>query len=42
MSSPEEIVYRLGCINRIVLRKMAKPLVKTGSGRYLLRLIDDD
>jgi glucose-1-phosphate thymidylyltransferase len=33
----EEIAYRMGFIDKVQLRKIAKPLVKSGYGEYLLR-----
>lgn len=36
---PEEIAYREGFINKDQLRAVAEPLVKSGYGKYLLRLI---
>ena len=35
----EEIAYRMGFINKDQLRKVAEPLVKSGYGQYLLKLI---
>ena len=35
----EEIAYRNGFIDADQLRKIAEPLVKSGYGEYLLRLI---
>lgn len=37
---PEEIAYRKGYITSSELEKLAKPLVKSGYGRYLMRLLD--
>ncbi len=35
----EEVAYRMGYINAEKLREIAKPLVKSGYGEYLLRLL---
>ena len=35
----EEIAYRMGFINAEQLAAVAKPLVKSGYGQYLLKLI---
>ena len=35
----EEIAYRMGFINAEQLKKIAMPLVKSGYGAYLLRII---
>jgi len=37
---PEEIAYRMGFIDEAKLRKIAKPLTKSGYGKYLLSLVD--
>lgn len=37
----EEIAYRLGYIDRSQLKELAKPLLKTGYGRYLQRLASE-
>lgn len=39
---PEEIAWRKGYINNDQLRELAKPLLKSGYGRYLLDLLNDD
>ena len=39
--SPEEIAYRMGFIDGDQLREIARPLVKSGYGQYLLDLVDD-
>lgn len=36
----EEIAYRMGFIDKEALRSIAQPLVKSGYGQYLLRMID--
>jgi glucose-1-phosphate thymidylyltransferase len=38
---PEEIAYRMGFIDEAELREIARPLVKSGYGDYLLRVIDE-
>jgi glucose-1-phosphate thymidylyltransferase len=35
----EEVAFRMGFINEDKLRSLAKPLVKSGYGQYLLNLI---
>lgn len=35
----EEVAYRMGFINDVQLEKVAAPLVKSGYGQYLLRLL---
>lgn len=41
IASPEEIAYRQGFIDEDQLRELAKPLEKSGYGRYLLELLED-
>ena len=41
VACPEEVAFRLGWIDADQLRMLAKPLAKTGYGRYLLRVIDE-
>ena len=36
---PEEIAYRMGFIDRDQLLRLAEPLMKTGYGQYLVRLL---
>ena len=36
----EEVAYRMGYINRDQLTEIAKPLIKSGYGKYLLSLIE--
>jgi glucose-1-phosphate thymidylyltransferase len=36
---PEEVAYRQGFIDRAQLLRLAEPLMKTGYGRYLARLV---
>ncbi|MBB5017111.1 glucose-1-phosphate thymidylyltransferase [Chitinivorax tropicus] len=38
---PEEIAYRMGYIDAEQVKRLAKPLAKTGYGQYLLRMIDE-
>lgn len=40
INCPEEIAYRMGYINAEQLKKLAKPLKKSGYGKYLLSLLD--
>ncbi len=40
IGSIEEVAYRKGFINDAQLRKLAEPLLKSGYGEYLIRLID--
>ena len=42
ISCPEEIAYQMNYITAEQLKTLAKPLVKSGYGRYLLSLLDDD
>lgn len=42
ISAPEEIAYRSGFIDADQLRAVAKSLMKSGYGQYLLNLIDAD
>ena len=37
----EEVAYRRGFINEEQLRKLAQPLLKSGYGNYLLKLLDN-
>jgi len=41
ISCPEEIAWRLGLITREQLITLAEPLVKSGYGKYLLQVIDE-
>ncbi|HVA97679.1 MAG TPA: glucose-1-phosphate thymidylyltransferase, partial [Bacteroidia bacterium] len=36
----EEIAFRMGYINKEELQKIAKPLLKSGYGKYLLQLTE--
>lgn len=38
---PEEVAYQMGYIDADALRKLAKPLMKSGYGQYLLNVIDN-
>lgn len=40
INCPEEIAYRMSYINAEQLKKLAKPLKKSGYGKYLLGLLD--
>lgn len=39
---PEEIAYRMEFIDRKQLKKLARPLVKSGYGSYLLKIIEQE
>jgi glucose-1-phosphate thymidylyltransferase len=41
IACPEEIAYRMGYIDAAQLERLAQPLEKTGYGRYLRRLIQE-
>ncbi len=41
VAAPEEIVWRHGWIDDVQLEKLAKPLAKSGYGKYLLRLLTE-
>ena len=41
VAAPEEVVWRHGWINDAQLEKLAQPLVKSGYGQYLLRLLKE-
>ena len=41
VASPEEIAWRAGWIDDEALGRLARPLAKTGYGRYLLGLMSD-
>lgn len=41
VASPEETAFRMGFIDADQLRALAKPLVKSGYGAYLLRIADE-
>ncbi len=42
IACPEEVAYRMGYIDGEQLLALAAPLVKSGYGRYLTRLLDED
>jgi glucose-1-phosphate thymidylyltransferase len=42
VGAPEEVAWRMGFIDDDRLAELAQPLVKSGYGRYLLDLLDDD
>lgn len=42
VACPEEIAYHMGWIDAAALTGLAQPLVKTGYGQYLLRLIREE
>ncbi|QJR82873.1 glucose-1-phosphate thymidylyltransferase RfbA [Alteromonas pelagimontana] len=39
---PEEIAYRSGYINKEQLKALAKPLVKSGYGKYLIQILNEN
>jgi glucose-1-phosphate thymidylyltransferase len=39
VACPEEIAWRLGYINDKELETLAKPLLKSGYGNYLMKLL---
>jgi glucose-1-phosphate thymidylyltransferase len=41
IACPEEIAYRLGFISADQLRQLAKPMMKSFYGEYLLRILDE-
>lgn len=41
IGAPEEVAWRQGFLNDDELRQIAEPLVKSGYGSYLLRLLED-
>jgi glucose-1-phosphate thymidylyltransferase len=41
VAAPEEVVWRHGWIDDTQLEKLAQPLVKSGYGQYLLRLLKE-
>lgn len=40
IASPEEIAWRMGYITKTKLQELARPLVKSGYGEYLLKLLE--
>jgi len=38
---PEEVAFRMGFIDEAKVREIAKPLVKSGYGKYLLQLLEN-
>jgi glucose-1-phosphate thymidylyltransferase len=42
IACPEEIAYHMEYIDAAQLEKLAAPLLKSGYGAYLMRLLDDD
>ncbi|TOA88715.1 glucose-1-phosphate thymidylyltransferase [Vibrio parahaemolyticus] len=40
INCPEEIAYRMGCIDEDKLKDVAKPLIKSGYGKYLMGLLE--
>jgi glucose-1-phosphate thymidylyltransferase len=41
IGAPEEVAWRMGWLSDEELEKLAQPLVKSGYGAYLLRLLDE-
>ncbi|SFB87031.1 glucose-1-phosphate thymidylyltransferase [Nocardioides terrae] len=41
IGAPEEVAWRMGWLSDAELEKLAKPLVKSGYGTYLLSLLDE-
>lgn len=41
IASPEEVAWRMGFIDKNQLKKLAEPLVKSGYGEYLLKLLEN-
>jgi len=41
IASPEEVAWRMGFIDKKQLKMLAKPLIKSGYGEYLINLIKD-
>ena len=41
IACPEEIAYRMGYIDAAQLEALAKPLEKSGYGKYLLRVLTE-
>ena len=41
IACPEEVAYHMGYITETELEKLAQPLINSGYGNYLLRLLDD-
>jgi glucose-1-phosphate thymidylyltransferase len=37
----EEVAYRMGFINKSQLEKLAEPLIKSGYGEYLMRVVNE-
>lgn len=42
IASPEEVAFRCGFISAGALRDLARPLVKSGYGEYLLRIAEEE
>lgn len=42
IASPEEVAFRCGFISAGALRDLARPLIKSGYGEYLLRIADEE
>ena len=42
IACPEEVAYQMGYINTSQLQQLAEPLIKSGYGQYLLKVIEQD
>lgn len=42
IASPEEVAWRMGYIDMNQLEKLAEPLIKSGYGDYLMRILDSE
>ena len=42
LGCPEEIAYRMGFIDAARLESLAVPLIKSGYGQYLLKILQQD
>jgi glucose-1-phosphate thymidylyltransferase len=42
IACPEEVAYQMGYINASQLQQLAEPLIKSGYGQYLLKVIEQD
>jgi len=41
VNCPEEVAFRNGWLSEVKLREIAQPLIKSGYGEYLIKLIDE-
>jgi glucose-1-phosphate thymidylyltransferase len=42
IASPEEVSWRMGYIDLTQLEELAKPLIKSGYGEYLMRILESE